>query len=188
MINMADKSPRMNGRLGPPLLVGLALFVFTLDFVILLVTYLVLGSIAPGLLGEVAVSPARFAAWLALVKLPIALAHMLAVSWRGWMAMATGNEPPDLPVRTGRRRTLARVGGWAAEAAGSVTAALIVFGYVADPGDARLWQLVAVTVIGPFLLPKSVTGLVWLLRRPWRRKHEPLMSDPRSPTGHSDSA
>jgi hypothetical protein len=46
-----------------------------------------------------------------------------------------------------------------------VIAALTVFNHLADPGDAHVWQLVAVTAVGPFLLPKFVSGFVWLLRR-----------------------
>jgi hypothetical protein len=57
-----EMSPRMAGQLSPPLMLVLPLVLFALDFVILLVTYLVQASIVPGILGEVAVSPARYVA------------------------------------------------------------------------------------------------------------------------------
>ena len=53
---------------------------------------------------------------------------------------------------------------------GPVVAALIVFEHVADPGDVRLGQLVAVSAVGPFLLPRVLSGPVRLLRW-WRRRH-----------------
>ncbi|MFU8873061.1 hypothetical protein [Micromonospora sp. SL4-19] len=106
---MTEMSPRKVRRLGRLLMLGLPLFGFALDFVLLLVTYLVLASIAPSVLGEVAASPARFAAWIALVKLPMTLAYTLAVSWRGLMAVVTTGEVPDPPVRKGWRR---RVRDW----------------------------------------------------------------------------
>ncbi|WP_231931661.1 hypothetical protein [Micromonospora echinospora] len=167
---MAGMSPRTVRRLGRLLMLGLPLFVFALDFVLLLVTYLVLAPIVPNRLGEVAVSPARFAAWISLVKVPMALAYTLVLGWRGVMALTTG-EVPDPPVQKGWRRTLVKVRDWAADAAWSVMAALIVFDHVADPGNAHVWQLVAVTAVGPFLLPKSVKGLFWSLRWWWRRRH-----------------
>ncbi|WP_326563500.1 hypothetical protein [Micromonospora peucetia] len=167
---MAEMSPRKVRRLGRLFMLGFPLFELVFDFVLLLVTYLVLASIVPNVLGEVAVSPARFAAWIALVRLPMTLAYTLAVSWRGWMALVTRGEVLDPPVRKGWRRALVRVRDWGADAAWSVMAALIVFDHVADPGDARVWQLVAATAVGPFLLPKSVRGLFWLLRWWWRRR------------------
>jgi hypothetical protein len=148
----------------------LPLVLFALDFVFLLVTYLVLASIVPGMLGEVAVSPARFALWIALVRTPMSLAHMVVASWRRWMAVVTGGEVPDPPVRKGWRRALTNVRDWGTHAAWWVLAALIVFGYVADPGDAHVWLLVAVTALGPFLLPRSLAGSVRLLRWWWRRR------------------
>ncbi|WP_241825493.1 hypothetical protein [Micromonospora sp. CB01531] len=167
---MAEMSPRKVRRLGWLFMLGLPLFGCAVDFVLLLVTYVVLASIAPSVLGEVAASPARFAAWIALVRLPMMLAYTLAGSWRGLMALVTRGEVPDPPVQKGWRRTLVKVRGWVADAAWSVMAALIVFDHVADPGDAHVWQLVVVTAVGPFLLPESVKGLFWLLRWWWRRR------------------
>jgi hypothetical protein len=158
---MVKVSPRMARRLSPPLMLVLPVVLFALDFVFLLVTYLVLASIVPGMLGEVAVSPARFAAWIALVQTPMSLAHMVVASWRRWMAMVSGGEVPDPPVRRGWRRVLA----WGTHAAWLVLAALIVFGRVADPGDAHVGLLVAVTALGPLLLPRFLAGSVRLLRR-----------------------
>ncbi|MFG3685514.1 hypothetical protein [Micromonospora sp. NPDC047740] len=168
---MAEMSPRKVRLLGWLLMLGLPLYGFALDFVLLLLTYVVLASIAPSVLGEVAASPARFAAWIVLVRLPMMLAYALAVGWRGWMALVIRGEFPDPPVRKGWRRALVKVRDWGADAAWSVMAALIVFDHVADPGDAQVWQLVAVTAAGPFLLPESVKGLFWLLRWWWRRRH-----------------
>ncbi|MFI6823662.1 hypothetical protein ACIBJE_22380 [Micromonospora sp. NPDC050187] len=168
---MAEMSPRKVRRLGRLLMLGLPLFVLALDFVLLLVTYLVLAPIVPNVLGEVAVSPARFAGWISLVKVPMTLAYTLAVGWRGLMALVTTGEVPDPPVRKGWRRTLVKVRDWVADAVWSVMAALIVFDHVADPSNAHIWQLVAVTAVGPFLLSKSVKGLFWPLRWWWRRRH-----------------
>lgn len=168
MIGVAELSGK---RAGLILVLGVSLFGLALDFVLLVVTYLVLASSAPDVLGEVALSPARFAAWIALVKLPMALAHMVAVSWRGWMALVTTGDVPDPPARTGPRRTLERARDSGADAAWSVIAALIVFHHVADPGTAHFWRLIAVTALGPFLLPKIVEGLFRLLRGWWRRRH-----------------
>ena len=159
-------------QMGRPLMIGVPLFVFALDFVVLLVTYLVLRPIAPDVLGDVAVSPARFAAWIALVQLPMTLAHMLAVTWRGWATLLIKDEVPDPPVREGRRRALLTVLDGVGHIAWSVSAALIVFGYVADPGSTHLWQLVALTAAGAFLVPRSVSGSARLLRRWWRRRRE----------------
>jgi hypothetical protein len=165
MIGMVERSTRTTGRLRLPLLLGLPVFVFALDFVSLLATYLVLARIAPGPMGEVAVSPARFAAWIALVQLPMALAHLLAVSWRGWLARGEVHDPP--------RRALVRARDWVLHATWAVVAALIVFGSVADPGDAHLGWLVAVTAVVPLLLPRAVSGSARLLRWWWRRRHPP---------------
>ncbi|MEO3780414.1 hypothetical protein ABGB16_27085 [Micromonospora sp. B11E3] len=185
---MAEMSPHVARRLGRVFMLGFPLLGFAFDFVLILVTYLVLASAASNVLGEVAASPARFAAWVALVRLPMTLAYTLAVSWRRWMALVARGEVPDSPVRKGWRRTLATVRDRGAEAAWWVMAALIVFNRVAHPGDAQVWQLVAVTAVGPLLLPASVRGLFRLLRWWWRRRRrdparhatpgeEPLMSD-----------
>jgi hypothetical protein len=170
MIGVAVMSPLLVRQMGRSLMISAPLIVFAFDFVSLLVTYLVLTPIAPAVLGDVAGSPARFAAWITLVKLPMMLAHLLAGSWRTWTAMMTRGEAPDPPVRTGRRHTLAKVLHLGADVAWSVIAALIVFTRVADPGDAHLWLLVAVTAVGPFLVPRAVSGPVRLLRWWWRRR------------------
>lgn len=170
MSGMSEMNPREARRLSRLFLVGLPLFVFAIDFVHLLVTYLVLASIAPNVPGEVAVSPAVFAAWIALVKLPMTLACIVVVAGRALKAMVTTGDVPDPPVRKGWRRILVRVRDEATEVVVTVAGALIVFDHVADPGDAQVWQLVAVTAVGPFLLPKSVAGLFWLLRWWWQRR------------------
>ncbi|MEV5767071.1 hypothetical protein AB0L34_21255 [Micromonospora sp. NPDC052213] len=168
---MTEMSPHVVRRSGRLFMLVLPLFGFAVDFVLLLVSYLMLVAIAPDVLGEVAVSPARFAAWIALVRLPMTLAYTLTFSRHGWMAMVTTGEVPDPPVQKGWRLALVRVRNWGAEVAWWVIAALIVFGYVADPGEAHVWQLVAVTAVGPFLLPESVKRLFQLLRWWWRRRH-----------------
>lgn len=160
----------MSSQTGRSLMIGIPLLVFALDFILLLITYLALAPIAPDVLGAVAVSPVRFAAWIALLQLPMALAHLLAVSWRGWVALLVGNEISDPPVRDGWRRALIGVRDWTAHAAWWVLAALIVFHQVADPGSAHLWLLVALTAAGPLLVPRSVSGSARLLRRWWRRR------------------
>ncbi|MEU6077036.1 hypothetical protein [Micromonospora sp. NPDC047074] len=188
---MAELSPRTIRQLGRLFMLLFPLFALAFDFVLILVTYLLLASVVPNVLGEVAVSPARFAAWIALVRLPMTLAHTLVVSWRAWKALVTTGEVPDPPVRKGWRRILVEVRDRVANAAWSVLAALLVFDHVADPGNAHVCQLVAVTAVGPFLLLQSVTGLFWPLRWWWRRRHryrarhanpdeEPSMSDIRA--------
>jgi hypothetical protein len=161
---MSEMNPGERGRWGWLFVLVLPLLVFATDFVLFLVTYLLLASVAPNVLGAVAVSPAVFATWIALVKLPMTLAYIGAVSGRGLKAIMITGRPPDPPVRKGRRRILVRVRDEAAEVVVTVAGALIVFEHVADPGDAQVWQLVAVTATGPFLLPKSVAGLSRLLR------------------------
>ena len=53
----------------------------------------------------------------------------------------------------------------------AAVAALIAFGYVADPGVGQLWPLLAVTVAGPYLLPRIVAAPFRLLRWWWRKRH-----------------
>jgi hypothetical protein len=142
-------------------------FLMAAEFVLLLVTYLLVASIAPGVLGEVAGSPARFAAWITLVRTPMLVAHMAAVSGRRWWVAVTTGEVPESAEPEGRRRILATVRDWTADIAWSVIAALIVFERLADPGNAPRWQLVAVTAAGPFLLPKLFWPLGW-----WRRRQK----------------
>lgn len=167
---MTEMSPREVRRVGRLIVLVLPLYLFAVEFALLLVTYLVLARIAGSALGEVAVSPARFAGWIALVRLPMTLVYWLVVSRHGWMAMVTTGEVPDPPALTGWRRTLVRVRDWGAGVGWSVLAALIVFNFVADPGDVQLWQLIAVTAVGPVLLWGSLTGLFRLLRWWWRRE------------------
>ncbi|WP_223874084.1 hypothetical protein [Salinispora vitiensis] len=168
---MAEMDPRELRWWGRLLLLGFPWFAFVVEFVLLFLTYLVLAPIAPSMLGEVAASPARFAAWVALVKVPMTLAHMLAVSWRSWVLLVTKGEILDHPARKGWRRGLVIVRDSGVSAMGFVLAALIVFGHVADPGDAWVWQLVVVTAAGPLLLSAIGKGISWLLRWWWRRRH-----------------
>ncbi len=168
---MPEMDPREARRWGRLLLLGFPSFTFVVEFVLLFVTYLVLAPIAPSMLGEVAASPARFAAWVALVKVPMTLAHMLAVSWRSLVLLVTKGETLDHPARKELRRGLVLVRDWGADAVGFAVAALIVFDHVADPGDAWVWQLVVVTAVGPLLLSAFGKGLSWLLRWWWRRRH-----------------
>lgn len=79
-------------------------------------------------------------------------------------------EALDLPARKGWRRGLVFVRDWGAGAVGFVVAALIVFGHLADPGDAWVWHLVVVTAVGPLLLSAFGKGFSWLLRWWWRRR------------------
>ncbi|GID94721.1 hypothetical protein Adi01nite_41330 [Amorphoplanes digitatis] len=78
----------------------------------------------------------------------------------------------------GWRRIAFRVRDQGTEIAGRALAALIVFGRVADPGDARLWLLVAVTAVGPLLLVASVRRMFRPLRRWWRRRGRPRNAEP----------
>lgn len=168
---MTGMSPRDVRRLGRVLMLWVPAVEFVLSFLFLLVTYLVLAPIAPNTLGEVAVSPVRFAAWIALVNSPMIFASWLVVSWRGWTAMVVKGELLDPPERKGWRHHLVWVRNRGITVACRVLAALIVFRHVADPGDVQVWQLVAVTAAGPILLSASVAGLFRLLRWWWRRKH-----------------
>ncbi|WP_210774222.1 hypothetical protein [Micromonospora sp. U56] len=141
-----------------------------IDFVLLFVTYRVAARIAPDVLGEVAERPAAFAAWVAVVRLPMTLAYLVAASGRPlWTIMKTG-EFPDRPERQGWRQFLTSVRDQGAELVATALAALIVFDRVADPGVDPVWPLVVVTVAGPWLLPMPVTVLIWLLRRWWRNQ------------------
>jgi hypothetical protein len=169
MIAMVEMSPGAARRMGLAMPPGLLLIGWIYEFVSLVVAYRVVAAIAPDLLGAVAGSPVRFAAWVALISVPLSAVCMLAASWRIWVALIVRGEVLEPPVRTGWRRVLATVGGGAAALTCSVLAALIVFAYVADPGVARLWPLVAVTAAGPFLLPRLVSGAFRLLRR-WRHR------------------
>lgn len=166
MIGMVEPDPVMIRKWRRPLLAGLPVLTLVLDFVFLLVTYLVLTAVTPDLLGAVADDPARFAAWNALLRLPLTVVQVL-VGWR--------RDPPE---RYG-------VMQWVVEVAWSVIAALIVFTRVADPGDANLWLLVAVTAAGPFLVPRVVAAPFRLLRR-WRR-HSPAAA-PGATDGLPDAA
>ena len=153
MSGMVDPDPVLVRKWRRPLLAGVPVLMVVLDFVFLLVTYLVLTAVTPDLLGAVADDPARFAAWNALLRLPPIVVQVL-LGWR--------REPPE------------RIGmvQWVVEVAWWVTAALIVFTRVADPGDANLWLLVAVTAAGPFLVPRAAAAPFRLLRR-WLRRHSP---------------
>ncbi|MET0419326.1 MAG: hypothetical protein ABW022_25215 [Actinoplanes sp.] len=145
-------------KAGPLVIPGLALVMFVFDFALFLVTYLLAGGLAPE-------NPATFAGWVALVRLPIALAHMLAHSWRNWKALLTGGELHEPSAPTGWRLGLARVQDWGIDAVSTVIAVLIVGRCLGEPADA---QLVAVSVVGPFLLSRGMSGVFWLWRR-WRR-------------------
>ncbi|MCM0674498.1 hypothetical protein NCC78_07330 [Micromonospora phytophila] len=78
--------------------------------------------------------------------------------------MATG-DIPDPPARTGWRRILLGAHDGGVDVVMTALAALIVLDRLADPGDVRLGQLVALTAAGSYLLPNPVGGLLWLLRR-----------------------
>src|ERR1700754_1014179 len=144
------------------------------DFFDLLVTYLLLGWIAPRLLGDVAESPARFAALITLVHLPMSLAHLgILMRPRVVAAVLIRGDASGLPPARGRRRLVKRVRSQVVEAAFGVLAAVIVFRYLADPGDARIWPLVAATVIGSVVVDYTVVALFklldWWLRKQHRR-------------------
>jgi hypothetical protein len=178
MVEMSPAAARQLGLLMPP---GLVLIGWVFDFVSLVITYQVVAAIAPDVLGDVAGSPARFAALVALVTLPLTVACLLATGWRTWVALIVRGEVLEPPVHTGWRRVLVAGCRGAAALTCSVLAALIVFQYVADPGVGRIWPLVAVTVAGPFLLPRSVSGAFRLLRR-WRhRRSRPAPDDQGGP-------
>ncbi|MEU7907769.1 hypothetical protein [Actinoplanes sp. NPDC049118] len=168
---MSEMTPDQFRRLSRLALLGLPLVVFAFDFVLLLVTYQALASIVPSLLGEVAAHPARFAAWVTLAQAPISIAAMLISSPRVRTALRGKGEtsdPPAPPAPVGRRRILVSARDRAANVAGWAIAALIVFGWLTDPGVAPVWPLVALTAAGPLLLTTSVTTMLWPLRR-WRR-------------------
>jgi len=173
-------APTMNGmsetdpgraKLGIRLFVlGLPLLAFVFEFAWLLITFLVLAWIAPDPLGEVAVRPAMFAALIALVKLPMTLAHWATVSGRFFtIALITG-EVPTPPVRAGWRRVFVKARDHAADLLAAVAAALIVISRMADPGEVRVWQLVAIIVLGPLLLAKLAAAPFRLLRWRWRTR------------------
>lgn len=167
---MSGTEPQDVRRLSRLFLPSLPLLVFAVDFLLLLVSYLLLSLITPNVLGEVPARPALFAASIALAKLPITFFYILAVSRHDWTAMVTKGELLPPPVRKGRRRIVARVRDYGMEVAAWVAAALIVLNYVIDPGKVQVWKLAAVTAAVPFLLPLAVKGLVWLIRRWWRSR------------------
>lgn len=170
MIGMSEMSRRERRFLARLLVPGIPLLGVAIDFVLLFVTYRVLARVAPDVLGEVAETPATFAAWVAVVRLPMTLAYLATVSGRHlWTIMRTG-EFPDGPKRQGWRSVLTRLRDHGMDLATTALAALIVFDRVADPGVDQVWPLVAITLAGPWLLPKPATGLIWLLRRWWRNR------------------
>jgi hypothetical protein len=97
--------------MGRLFLLSLPLLVFTVDFLLLLASYLLLSLITPNVLGEVATRPALFAGSIALAKLPITMVYILAVSRPAWTALVTKGEFFSPPVRNGVRRALTRVRG-----------------------------------------------------------------------------
>jgi hypothetical protein len=132
-----------------------------IDFAALLVAFQVLASNAPATLGEVATNPAKWALWIALVKLPIMLMirlwrmrHGLKESW------ATG-EPPDVPERKG---SAPFVRDAAADLPMTAAAAFVVLVYSARlPLAGQLFQLVSISAATAYLLPLAVVRLFKLL-------------------------
>jgi hypothetical protein len=167
---VSEVEPQDVRRLSRLFLLALPLLVFALDFLALLVTYLLLSLITPTVLGKVATHPALYATSIALAKLPITLIYMTAVSWHAWTAIVTRGEFLPPPVPKGGRRTLAKVRDYGMEAAASAAAALIILNYVIDPGEAHHWQLATVTAVVPLLLPLPLKGVAWLIRRWWRSR------------------
>lgn len=148
---------------------GLLVFLFVLESGYLLATYLVVELVAPESLGEVAASPVRFAALISLVKLPMTALHLGVMTRRAWSVFVTRGVTQEPPQRTGWRRIAYAAGQVALDAVETVAAALIVFTYVSDPGDVGLGRLVAISVLGPIVLPRLVSGPFRLVRRWWRR-------------------
>jgi hypothetical protein len=162
---------------------------FAIGFVYLYVTYLVTRSLAPDLLGAVAVRPAAFAALIALVALPMHIALAVAFVGKALKEVLAGAEPPAAPVRTGWRRLGANLVGALPE----VVAALIVFGVIADLSAAPWAPLLAITILGPIALSRSLRGLGALSRWGWRhwanRGHQPqhMAPDDRLTAADGDS-
>ncbi|MEH0841338.1 hypothetical protein V6U81_02945 [Micromonospora sp. CPCC 205711] len=140
-----------------------------IDFVLLLVTYRVTAAVDPEVLGDVVLRPARYAALIMVVKLPMVLAWTTAVSGRRVCALVSGAELPEPPVRRGWRRVTVAVRDEAVDFVMTAAAALLVFAHVVHPVGVRTGPLVALSAAGVCLLPKPVTGLVALLRRARRR-------------------
>ncbi|MCO8277742.1 hypothetical protein M1L60_44930 [Actinoplanes sp. TRM 88003] len=156
---MAELSSGLPRRAGLLMVAGFGVFAVAVDFVLLQLTYLAFGWIAPAAAGAVADRPVVFATWVALLRLPMVLAYILVAAPRGWRGQLRNGEFPDTPERPKAVRVWVLDGLW------SVLAALIVFHYIADPGDAHFWGLVALTAAGPLLLTVVPRGGRWLWRR-----------------------
>ncbi len=169
-VHLPSTDPAQNRRLSRWLLLLGPAIVFVFDLVLLLVTYLLVARIAPGVLGETAMSPAVLAVLVVAVKTPMTVAYQFLTSYRLWTAAVVRGEFPEAPVPKGRRRMLVAVRDWAAEVVGWVAAVLIVVEFVAGAGDAPVGPLAAVTAAGPLLLPWLPRGLFRLARWGWRRR------------------
>ncbi|MFI6163879.1 hypothetical protein ACIA59_28505 [Micromonospora haikouensis] len=167
---MSGMEPQDVRRLGRIFLLSLPLLVFAVDFLLALLSRLLLSMSVPEVLGEVATGPAGLAASIALVKLPITVAYTLAVSRPGWTALVTRGELPPPPIRKGRRLSVARMRDHGMEAVAWLTATLIVLHHVVDPGEAQVWRLALIAAVVPSLLWFSTAGLVWLTRHWWRHR------------------
>ena len=147
------------------LILSLPPLFFVLAFVQLYLTFVVTRSIAPDVLGDVAARPAAFAALIALASTPLQFAHTVAILGPALKALLTGAEPPPPP----ERRRLRRHVGRSMSKLLDVGAAVIVFAGIADPGRADAAALLAVIVVGPIALARSLKGLGALRRWGWRR-------------------
>lgn len=167
---MSGMEPQDVRRLSRLFLLAFPVLVFAVDFLAVLVSFVLLSLIMPNVLGKVAKHPGLYAVMIALTNLPLQLIYMTAVSWRGWVALVTRGEFLDPPAPKGWRRFHIRVRDYAAQAAAATTAALIVLNYLMDPGEVHLWLLATLTAVVPILLPLPLKGLVWLIRRWWRSR------------------
>ena len=134
-------------------------------FLQLYLTYLVTRSVAPDVLGDVAARPAAFAALIGLVATPVQIALAVAYGGRALMAALTGGEPPPPSAHRRWRRFSSEL----LTVMLDLGAALIVFAFIADPGDTRTGPLLAVTVLGPIAQVWLLKGLGALRRWGWRR-------------------
>jgi hypothetical protein len=190
----AAMSARERKQFGWLILVGVPLFGVVGDFAALLVTYRVLASNAPAVLGEVAASPGTWALWIALMKLPFTLTEsLLLVRPRVRRFWATG-EMPAAPERKGLRGVVITLRREGVDAAMTAVAALVVVGYLARvPVNDQAMRLIALSAAGTYLLPTAVGWLVKLLAWLWRRfktarKSQPNPVSPGEQLGHPPHA
>jgi len=164
MEDMTGVHSREQQRQARWLLRSLPPIILATTFVQLYITFLVIRSLAPDLLGQVATRPAVFAVLIALVALPLRLVVALAFAWRLVRTALTGAELHMAP-----RTRWRQIGGYVIDVPADIGAALIVFKAIAHPSATPFVPLLMVVVLGPIVLFWLLKGLGVLCRWGWRR-------------------